>query len=564
MKITLLFSFLALSWTGWHSVSYSQSYNAGVGSGSQGYNSIHLGAYAGRVSTGSGNNFVGYQAGYSNTYASSNIFLGNQTGYNNIGGDDNIFIGSLAGYSNSHGDKNIFIGIRAGILNTTGYYNNFIGDQAGYSTTTGYANNFIGTDAGLKNSTGHNNSIIGFRAGYYNTSGYYNSFVGALAGFNNNTGFNNVMLGYRAGYSNTASNNTFIGKEAGFKTTTGSVNTFIGGEAGYNNISGSNNVFVGRLTAQNNNAGFENTFLGNSAGSVNTIGNKNTSLGYLAGPSINNLTNATAIGHRARVNISNALVLGSINGVNGATATIQVGIGTASPSYLLHANGTAAKPGGGSWTAASDKRLKHHIKDFTEGLATLEKIRPVTFHYNGKAGLPTEKEYVGVIAQEMQQIAPYMVGEFSYQDSTGAEEKYLDYDATALTYILVNATKEQQQQIQSLQQQNQDLKQEVAALKELIVKHIPQAGKEKARLGQNIPNPYMQSTSIPYQLPLTAKSASIKVYSSSGQELKSFDLTGSTQGIITLTGGLFAAGTYVYTLFVDGISLESKKLVLTK
>jgi hypothetical protein len=264
-------------------------------------------------------------------------------------------------------------------------------------------------------------------------------------------------------------------------------------------------------------------------------------------------------------------VLGSINGTNGATATTKVGIGTSSPAYLLHANGSAAKPGGGSWTAASDKRLKENIKDFTEGLAILEQVRPVTFRYNGKAGLPTEKEYVGVIAQEMQKIAPYMVGEFTYQDTTGAQDKYLDYDATALTYILVNAVKEQQQllkgkdeEVAQLKAENAEMKQELAALKELVLKHIPEAGNGQARLGQNVPNPVNQLTTISYRLPLSANSAFIKVYASTGQEVKSFDLKGKTQGEVTLSAGMLTAGTYVYSLFVDGIKIDSKKLVLTR
>ena len=50
----------------------------------------------------------------------------------------------------------------------------------------------------------------------------------------------------------------------------------------------------------------------------------------------NSLNNATAIGANAEVTASNALVLGSINGVNGATANTNVGIGTTSPLATLH------------------------------------------------------------------------------------------------------------------------------------------------------------------------------------------------------------------------------------
>ena len=65
-------------------------------------------------------------------------------------------------------------------------------------------------------------------------------------------------------------------------------------------------------------------------------------MGYIAGPDSTqpNLTNATAIGAYADVAESNALVLGSISGVNGATASTHVGIGTTTPQYTLDVHGT--------------------------------------------------------------------------------------------------------------------------------------------------------------------------------------------------------------------------------
>jgi hypothetical protein len=48
------------------------------------------------------------------------------------------------------------------------------------------------------------------------------------------------------------------------------------------------------------------------------------------------LTNSTAIGSNAQVTTSNSMVLGSINGVNGATSSTNVGIGTTAPSHVLH------------------------------------------------------------------------------------------------------------------------------------------------------------------------------------------------------------------------------------
>jgi trimeric autotransporter adhesin len=536
---------------------YFSGTSAGASNTTGDYNAF-AGYGAGISNTaGSLNTAFGFYAGASNQATNYNTFMGAYAGYytsSSLG--QNVFVGYRAGLYNSNGFYNVFLGSDAGLTNNAGSYNIFIGASAGYDNTSGLSNTFIGYASGSNNTTASANTFVGNLSGFSNTSGANNSFFGSGSGTSNTTGTNNAIFGSGAGYYSNASDNTFLGYYAGRNNSSGYSNVFVGRNAGLNTTTGYNNTFLGRGAGENNSTARENTFIGNTAGKNTTTGIANTSLGFAAGPSSATLSNATAVGHRSQVTASNAIVLGSIAGINGAANSVKVGIGVTAPGYTIHVNGSAGKPGGGSWTAASDKRLKHHIQDFTEGLTIIEQIRPVSFHYNGKAGLPTEKEYVGVIAQEMKLIAPYMVGEFTYQDSTGAQEKYLDYDATALTYMLVNAVKE-------LKKENEELKQELASIKELLVKYIPQAGNEQARLGQNNPNPYTQSTSIPYQLPTTTKTAFIKVYSSTGQEVKSFDVSGKTNGEVTLLGSMLAAGTYVYSLFVDGVKIDSKKLVLT-
>ncbi|WP_276374149.1 tail fiber domain-containing protein [Chryseolinea sp. H1M3-3] len=144
----------------------------------------------------------------------------------------------------------------------------------------------------------------------------------------------------------------------------------------------------------------------------------------------------------------------------------KIGINTNNPSYTLHVDGDAAKPGGGTWTAASDGRLKKDIKPFNDGLDVLTKINPVWFQYNGVAGLPTDgKNYVGIIAQEMQAIAPYTIGTFK-DDETNTE--YLNYDANAVTYILINAVQEQQAVIDLLKTQLEEQNQRLLRLEEKL------------------------------------------------------------------------------------------------
>ncbi len=121
-------------------------------------------------------------------------------------------------------------------------------------------------------------------------------------------------------------------------------------------VAGAGTLFVG-TGAGSGTAAFGpvgNTFVGANAGVTNFSGSFNTMLGVVANVGANNLANATAIGARALVTQSNSLVLGSINGQNGATTDTNVGIGTTAPAAKLEVhNGTVLSSGatGGAFVA---------------------------------------------------------------------------------------------------------------------------------------------------------------------------------------------------------------------
>ncbi|TVR76282.1 MAG: hypothetical protein EA412_13860 [Chitinophagaceae bacterium] len=133
----------------------------------------------------------------------------------------------------------------------------------------------------------------------------------------------------------------------------------------------------------------------------------------------------------------------------------RVGIGTLNPQYLLHVDGSAGKPGGGSWTATSDARLKENVSSFSNGLHDVLNINPVFYNYNEKSGYDSQVQYVGVIAQELKEVAPFMVGETEINGET-----FYDVNNSAMTYMLINAVKELNEKIAELQTENERLKTE--------------------------------------------------------------------------------------------------------
>ncbi len=137
--------------------------------------------------------------------------------------------------------------------------------------------------------------------------------------------------------------------------------------------------------------------------------------------------------------------------------------------FRFSSNGVASKPGGGTWATISDRRTKKEINNFTDGLNILKEINPVTFQYNGQYNTSDDgNKYVGIIAQDVKKVAPYMIG--SYQASKEVDgtvkEEILNYDGgTYMLYVLVNSVKEQQKQIEELIKSNEILENEILLLK---------------------------------------------------------------------------------------------------
>src|SRR6266542_3544614 len=305
-----------------------------------GSGNVFVGGSAGRANTTGGlNAFYGFSAGAANTTGFFNSFFGANAGLFNSTGISNSFFGRSAGQANTAGSSNSFFGADAGISNTTGFFNSFVGRSAGRFNSTGGSNSFFGANAGSANATGNGNSFFGNSAGFSNTTGFNNSFFGNQAGQFNTTGFYNSFFGVIAGEANTTGReNSFFGDTAGRFNTAGDNNSFFGRAAGARNATGTGNSFVGWTAGFSNTSGGNNVFFGSGAGWDNTTGSRNTYVGVKA-DGAGDLTNAAAFGADAFVTQNNSLVLGSINGVNGANADTNVGIGTTAPRARLHVAG---------------------------------------------------------------------------------------------------------------------------------------------------------------------------------------------------------------------------------
>ncbi|HET9711776.1 MAG TPA: tail fiber domain-containing protein, partial [Pyrinomonadaceae bacterium] len=122
----------------------------------------------------------------------------------------------------------------------------------------------------------------------------------------------------------------------------------------------------------------------------------------------------------------------------------NVGIGTSAPTELLSVNGSAGKPGGGSWSVFSDERLKNIKSPFTSGLKAVMQLQPVRYEYKpGNAlGIKSEGQHIGFGAKAVQQVIPEAVSETA--------NGYLVVNNDPIIWTMLNAIKEQQREIEKL------------------------------------------------------------------------------------------------------------------
>ena len=242
----------------------------------------------------------------------------------------------------------------------------------------------------------------------------------------------------------------------------------------------------------------------------------------------------------------------------------DIGIGSANPSERLHVNGNIFATG---TITPSDSRLKTLEKsDNLPGLDAVLQMNVVKFRYNGKAGISSKESHIGVVAQELQEIAPALVGnythkEFSDNDELTVDEEYLSIRDSEIKYMLVNAIKEQQVIIEDLQVQIADLQSTIGSVDDTnTVNDVDLVDVAQSTLGQNSPNPYNEGTVISYSVADNASSAKMNFYNLTGQLIKSVSLQNGA-GKVNVSADELPSGTYTYSLEVDGVLISNKKMV---
>ncbi|CAM3331017.1 Tail fiber domain-containing protein [Flavobacterium longum] len=407
-----------------------------AGAGSK---NVSLGVSAGRLFTGDNNVAIGYFAGAGSSNASRMTMVGSNAtagGFANataigadasVGASNSMVLGSIAGVNGATSSVNVGIGTTTpqDRLHVAGNIRMVDGNQAAGKVLTSDANgtatwqnasanawgllgnsgtvpgtNFVGTSDN-QDLVFRRNNVVSGRLAISNTSfgassfisngGFSNSAFGANTLTLNTAGFLNAAFGSGVLESNVdGHNNSGFGANALRDNVDGFYNVAVGRSVLENNISGDQNTGIGSYSLSSNTSGDNNIAIGMQALNTNTTGSFNTAIGYNSDVSAAGLTNATAFGANAQVAASNALVLGSISGFNGASVTVNVGIGTTTPADRLHVVGNIRMVDGNQ---ASGRVLTSDAN----GTATWQNVSANAWGINGNAGTSSATNFIGTI-----------------------------------------------------------------------------------------------------------------------------------------------------------------------
>ncbi|HKR04273.1 MAG TPA: tail fiber domain-containing protein [Bacteroidia bacterium] len=531
----------------------------------------------------------------------ANTFLGRYSGTTGATGGYNSSTGHSALDALTTGYENTAHGAYALSGNTTGHENTGIGSYALFSNTIGMMNTATGAGALFSNTEGLYNCATGYRTLYLNIYGFENTASGNEALHDNVSGNRNTAIGVSALFHNNGSRNTACGALSLIENTTGESNTAIGANSLHDNQTGSDNTAAGENALSFNTTGYQNSACGVQALFVNQEGAANTACGYQA-LALSEASRNTAVGNEAGADYGHSnynTFVGAYCDANTAGFSNSAALGdgsviSASNQARIGDAGVNSIGGYAGWTTLpSDGRFKKNIREDVKGLDFIVKLRPVTYtldvrgvnqyigaNETGKESIYDEKSrirYTGFIAQEVEKAAKETGFDFS-----GVDAPKNDRDVYGLRYAefvvpLVKA-------VQELSKENDDLKSEVRGQKAENEKLKNEINEIRTALGlqpkssgilpitigrtsdflleQNSPNPFNTQTEIKFRLPATFNSAQLIITDVNGRQVRKDVLTYSSSVIIKAAE--LAAGTYSYSLVIDGINMGTKQMILTK
>jgi hypothetical protein len=249
-----------------------------------------------------------------------------------------------------------------------------------------------------------------------------------------------------------------------------------------------------------------------------------------------------------------------INYVNRTNGKVYGGICTSTGSnvevFFVKGNGDV-------WSKTnyyySDQNLKENIDSLQNSLNKIKQLKGVKYNFKssfvGQGPVVTE---LGLLAQDVEAVIP---------EAVAVNDKGIKGIAYQnLIPVLIEAIKELDAKNTKLQEDLNSCCTKASGGKNRTIKNDDGSSSTddtKSYMKQNKPNPFNKETVIEYNI-VESGSASILVFDMNGRLLKTIPVKIPGQGSITINASDFKAGMYYYSLIVNDVEIDTKKMILTE
>ena len=160
------------------------------------------------------------------------------------------------------------------------------------------------------------------------------------------------------------------------------------------------------------------------------------------------------------------------------------------------------------------------------------------------------KQHYGLDAEQLEEVFPDLV----YENEDGS--KSINY--VEMVPILVQAINELKEEITELR--GGDVKPQTRALE-------GEGNSDDVALlslGENKPNPFSGTTTIPVSIPESVQTAFIYVYDLTGKKVQQTDITARGKLNVQLDASALTDGMYLYSLIADGKVVQTRRMIVEK
>ena len=221
-----------------------------------------------------------------------------------------------------------------------------------------------------------------------------------------------------------------------------------------------------------------------------------------------------------------------------------------------------------SLVTPSDIRLKENVVQLSseeescgETLASVMDMNIVKYNYTDRPSMDSDTAQVkakipnaakkqlhyGLIAQELQEIYPDLVIE--------GQDGYLGVNYVELVPILIRSIQELKQEIDDVKGCGRENSRTLTGLGD--------SKSKLSRLYQNTPNPFKGQSEIRFELADNIQEGAICIFDLQGKLIKKYPVT-SSMNSLTFNAYDFSEGIFLYSLIVNGVEVDTKRMFLSK